>query len=174
ALATAFAAMEAEGRARLAWFDGAVAFRRSADMRYGEQVFEIAVDLEALDWASPTLATELEEAFHRAHESLYTYALRDQDVVLVNARVSAIGRLAATEAATLGEGRAPAAAKGTRRVHLGAWTEVPVFDFSALGEGQVVIGPAIVESDTTTVLLRPGDRARYDVRGWLDIAVGAG
>ncbi|MBN8899015.1 MAG: hydantoinase/oxoprolinase family protein, partial [Rhodospirillales bacterium] len=154
--------------------DGAVAFRRSADMRYGEQVFEIAVDLEALDWASPTLATELEEAFHRAHESLYTYALRDQDVVLVNARVSAIGRLAATEAATLGEGRAPAAAKGTRRVHLGAWTEVPVFDFSALGEGQVVIGPAIVESDTTTVLLRPGDRARYDVRGWLDIAVGAG
>jgi N-methylhydantoinase A len=35
----------------------------------------------------------------------------------------------------------------------------------------VVQGPAIVESDTTTVLLLPGDAARMDARGWLDIAV---
>jgi N-methylhydantoinase A len=33
------------------------------------------------------------------------------------------------------------------------------------------VGPAIVESDTTTVLLLPGDRARMDARGWLDIAL---
>ncbi|MBN8929857.1 MAG: 5-oxoprolinase [Rhodospirillales bacterium 69-11] len=174
ALAAAFAAMEAEGRERLAWFDGEVAFRRSADMRYGEQVFEIAVGLDDLDWSSPALARDLEEAFHRAHEALYTYALRDQDVVLVNARISAVGRLPATEAAAMGEGRAPADPKGTRRVHLGSWAEVPVFDFAALGEDQAVTGPAIVESDTTTVLLRSGDRARYDVRGWLDVAVGGG
>ena len=32
-------------------------------------------------------------------------------------------------------------------------------------------GPAIVESDTTTVLLLAGDRARMDARGWLDIAL---
>ena len=131
ALAAAFAAMEAEGRERLAWFDGEVAFRRSADMRYGEQVFEIAVGLDDLDWSSPALARDLEEAFHRAHEALYTYALRDQDVVLVNARISAVGRLPATEAAAMGEGRAPADPKGTRRVHLGSWAEVPVFDFAA-------------------------------------------
>ena len=33
------------------------------------------------------------DAFHAAHERLYTYSLRDQDVVLVNAGVSVIGRL---------------------------------------------------------------------------------
>jgi len=35
----------------------------------------------------------------------------------------------------------------------------------------VVAGPAIVESATTTVLLRPGDRATVTPQGWLDIAV---
>src|SRR5580692_1310224 len=86
ALRVAFAEMEREGRARLGWFDGAVTVRRSADMRYGEQVFEIAVDLEGLDWQAPDLAKRLEAAFHQAHEALYTYSSPDQDVVLVNAR----------------------------------------------------------------------------------------
>jgi N-methylhydantoinase A len=36
----------------------------------------------------------------------------------------------------------------------------------------VVQGPAIVESSTTTVLLRKHDRATTTPHGWLDIAVG--
>ena len=46
--------------------------------------------------------------------------------------------------------------------------------FEALAPGQALDGPAIVESATTTVLLRPGDRARMDGRGWLGIAVAEG
>ena len=159
--------MEAEGRARLSWFDGTVTIRHAADMRYGEQVFEIAVDLDAVDWDSPA---ELGDAFHRAHEALYTYALRDQDVVLVNARVAAIGRLPAAGRSV--RGGAGAAAKARRRVHLGGWMDVPVYDFLALAPDQTLTGPAIVESDTTTVLLRPRDTATFDGRGWLDVAVG--
>jgi N-methylhydantoinase A len=49
---------------------------------------------------------------------------------------------------------------------------VPVYDFAAIAADQALAGPAIVESDTTTVLLRPGDTARFDARGWLDITVG--
>ncbi|MGE0226708.1 MAG: hydantoinase/oxoprolinase family protein, partial [Acetobacteraceae bacterium] len=159
ALTAAFAEMEKEGRARLSWFDGEVIAHRSADMRYGEQVFEIAVPLDGLDWNAASLGRDIEEAFHQAHERLYTYALRDQDVVLVNARLSVIGRLPATSGSAGGGTTEPAAPKGQRRVHLGGWTEVPVFDFAALAPEQVVAGPAIVESDTTTVLLRAGDRA---------------
>ncbi len=48
-----------------------------------------------------------------------------------------------------------------------------MFRFDALAPDQELRGPAIVESETTTVLLRPGDRARMDGRGWLDIAVPA-
>jgi N-methylhydantoinase A len=165
ALASAFAAMEAEGRDRLSWFGGPVELHRSADMRYGEQVFEIAVDLNDADGA------DLAERFHAAHERLYTYAMRDQEVVLVNARLSAIGRL--PPAGEMGSARPaiPAAARAHRPVFLGGWTTAPVFDFLALAADQAVAGPALIESDTTTVLLRPGDIARYDARGWLDIAV---
>jgi N-methylhydantoinase A len=172
ALRAAFAEMDQEGRARLAWFDGDVTVRRSADMRYGEQVFEIAVDLEGLDWGAADLAKRIEAAFHRAHEALYTYASPDQDVVLVNARASVIGRLPAVASGATGGAGESGSPKGRRRAWLGGWTELPVFDFAALGADQVLAGPAIVESDTTTVLLRSGDTARFDARGWLDIAVG--
>ncbi|HXT81527.1 MAG TPA: hydantoinase/oxoprolinase family protein, partial [Acetobacteraceae bacterium] len=173
ALQQAFAAMEQEGRQRLSWFQGNIAIRRSADMRYGEQVFEIAVPLDGLDWTSPGLPSAIEEAFHRAHEALYTYALRDQDVVLVNARLSVTGRLPAAAATAAAEGdKTEAGPKGTRRIYLGDWNEVPVYDFAALAADQAIAGPAIVESDTTTVLLRAADRARFDGRGWLEITVG--
>ena len=170
-LRSAFAAMEEEGRARLAWFDGEVSQRRSADMRYGEQVFEIAVPLDGLDWQAPTLATGLADRFHTAHEALYTYALRDQEVVLVNARLSVIGRLPPVERAACETATADAAPKAVRRIFLAGWIDVPVFDFLALSCGQRISGPAIIESDTTTVLLRPGDTACLAPGGWLDVAI---
>jgi N-methylhydantoinase A len=170
-LKAAFAEMEEEGRTRLRWFDGEVALHRSADMRYGEQVFEIEVALDGIDWDAPSLGAALAERFHAAHEGLYTYALRDQEVVLVNARLSAIGRLGEMGAPGSRSPAAAASPKGKRRIYLGGWTEVPVFDFAALGTDQQIPGPAIVESDSTTILLRNGDVARYDGRGWLEIAV---
>jgi N-methylhydantoinase A len=168
ALAKAFADMEREGRERLAWFDGEIILRHTADMRYGEQVYEISVPLDDV----PRTREAIENAFHVAHERLYTYALRDQDVVLVNAGVSVIGRLPAAVAAARDTTAAPAEAKSQRRIWLRDWTEVPVYDFAALASRQVVTGPAIVESDTTTVLLRNKETARFDPRGWLDIAIG--
>ncbi|WP_428485048.1 hydantoinase/oxoprolinase family protein [Rhodopila sp.] len=169
-LKAAFVTMEQEGRARLAWFNGEVTLRRSADMRYGEQVFEIAVPLDDLDWNAVDLDETLAERFHATHEALYTYALRDQEVVLVNAHLSAIGQLPQIEPAGL-EPRCAAMPKGQRRVYLGRWTEVPVFDLLTLGVDQAITGPAVIESDTTTVLLRADDTARFDARGWLDISV---
>jgi N-methylhydantoinase A len=69
---------------------------------------------------------------------------------------------------------AAAAPTGTRRILLEEGpAEVPVLPFARLAPDQVVAGPAIVESDTTTVLLRPGDSARMDGRGWLEVAVPA-
>jgi N-methylhydantoinase A len=171
ALTAAFSAMEAEGRSRLAWFDGAVTLHRSADMRYGEQVFEIPVPLDDVDWNSAALAAILAERFHAAHERLYTYALRDQEAVLVNAHLSVIGRLPQVEGMVHGAPVANAEPKARRLVYLGGWIDVPVFDFSRLSSDQSILGPAIIESDTTTVLLRPGDTGRFDPRGWLDVAV---
>jgi N-methylhydantoinase A len=172
-LKAAFAAMEAEGRTRLSWFDGEVLLHRSADMRYGEQVFEIPVPLDDLDWNAAGLATNLADRFHAVHEHLYTYALREQEAVLVNARLSVIGRLPQAERAVAAAPTVDVEPKAQRLVYLGGWIRVPVFDFLALAANQSVPGPAIIESDTTTVLLRAGDTARFDARGWLDVRIDA-
>lgn len=171
-LRAAYDAMEAEGRSRLSWFDGEIAVRRSADMRYGEQVFEIPVALDGIVLGEKGAKQAIEDAFHDAHQALYTYALRDQDVVLVNARVSVTGRLPQVSTATA-QGDSPGAEpKSRREIYLGGWVEVPVYDFAALPPGGELPGPAIVESETTTILLREGDRARYDGRGWLEVETG--
>ena len=89
-----FAEMEQEGLARLrASFDGPVRVQRSVEMRYGEQIFEITVPLDGIDWNVDDPLPQIVERFHDRHEELYTYALREQDAVLVNARASVIGVL---------------------------------------------------------------------------------
>jgi N-methylhydantoinase A len=170
ALAEAYAEMEREGRARLNWFDGPVEVMRSADIRYGEQIFEIPVPLDDIDLSNPDAADRIRQAFHRRHEALFTYALPDQDVVLVNARLDVTGRLPAT-APPRHAAREAAGAAGQRRIHLGNWIDAPIWRFETLADGQEIAGPALIDSDTTTVLLRDGDRAAYDARGWLTIAV---
>jgi N-methylhydantoinase A len=172
-LRSIWAALEAEGRARVAsWFGGAVETRRAADMRYGEQVFDIAVPLDHVAWEGAGLADRLRDAFHARHEALFTYALRQEEVVLVNARLAVIGRLPPMPAPVGKADSAMVAPRGARRIMLeGGAAEVPVYDFAALGADQAVAGPAIVESDTTTVLLLPGDAARMDARGWLEITL---
>ncbi len=174
ALRGVWAEMEAEGRAKLAAaeFDGPVRSQRSADMRYGEQIFEVAVPLDGIDFARPDLTSALAEAFHRRHEELYTYAMPDQEAVLVNARVAVVGGLPALPQEPDLPARAPAAPRATRRVHLGGWREVGVYDLETLAPGQVIMGPAVVESATTTVMLRQGDVATVTAFGWLDISVG--
>ena len=173
ALRAIFAELEASARARLlAWMPGDPAIRRSADLRYGEQVFEVGVPLDGVAWDAPGLPARVAEAFHQRHEALFTYALRGEEVVLVTARVAAVGKLPARPAVLLPAGP-EAAPAGLRRARLGgAWREVPVWDFRALAPGQRVAGPGIVESDTTTVLLLDGDVAWVDARGWLEVGVG--
>ncbi len=175
-LRAAYREMEADGRRRLgsAAFAGEIRVERSADMRYGEQIFEVSVPLDGIDLDAPDLPQRMAQAFHDRHEELYTYSLPDQEPVLVNARVAVIGRLPALPQEPDLPARAPTRPRHRRRVYLGGWREVPVYDFDALASDQAIDGPAVVEAATTTVLLRPGDRARTTPFGWLDVAVGKG
>jgi len=169
-----FVDMQAEGRERMRhWFDGEIVSRMSAEMRYGEQIFEIDVPMDDIDLDAPDLLDQLKRGFERRHEQLYTYSLKDQKPVLIHARVTTAGQLPVPPAEPPAADRTPAAPSGERRIYLGQWLPAPVYEFAALAEGQVIEGPAIVESDTTTVLLRPGDRATTTEQRWLDIAVEA-
>jgi N-methylhydantoinase A len=177
-----FAEMEAEGLARLrASFAGPVRTSRAVDMRYGEQVFEITVPLDdnsfggaqGVDWSAVDPLPQIVERFHRRHEALYTYAMPEQESVLVNARVTVAGLLDELPREPRLPDGPPAPPIATRAIYLdGGFAEAPVYDFDALAPGQRIAGPAIVESAMTTVLLRPGDDAGVTEFGWLDIGVG--
>jgi len=169
ALASLFEGLETEARAQLAqWFTGEVQGHRAADLRYGEQVFEITVNL---DGVTPD-RTGLREAFHARHRALFTYDLPEEEVVLVTARAAASGLLPALPQRPAGAAL-PATPAGTRRALLAdGWAALPVWDFGALAAGQALAGPAIIESATTTILLLPGDAARMEAGGWLLIELG--
>ncbi|HLW46919.1 MAG TPA: hydantoinase/oxoprolinase family protein [bacterium] len=177
---------------------------RSLDLRYGEQIFEIDVPLDGIALEDAGLIERILERFHKRHEELYTYSAPDQEVVLVNARLAVIGRLASlpvepalepsaapirasrpaggsslsdpdAAARTASGARRPprdAPAPATRRVYLQGWREVPVHAWHGLAPGAQIDGPAIVESEATTVLLRPRERAAVTPHGWLDVDVG--
>jgi N-methylhydantoinase A len=169
-----FAALERQATDRLrGWFGGPITVERSAEMRYGEQIFEIDVTLDSLDWSDTALVDRIEDRFHRRHEELYTYASRDQEVVFVNARVAAVGEVAhAAQAAELKSSAAIGAPRTRRRAFFGEWIEVPVYSMDALKPGHTFAGPAIVEAETTTVVIGEKDRLTVNALGWLDIAVG--
>jgi N-methylhydantoinase A len=167
-----FTDMEADGRARLATaFSGPISVRRAADMRYGEQIFEITVPLDGIDIDAPDLIAGVLERFHRRHEELYTYSAPDQEVVLVNVRLAVVGELPLLPGEPVRDAVDMPALQGRRQVYLSSWQDVPVYNFDALQPGEETAGPAIFESPTTTVLIRAGDRALVTPHGWLDIRV---
>ncbi|WP_018259614.1 hydantoinase/oxoprolinase family protein [Methylobacterium sp. WSM2598] len=171
ALAALFRPLEAEATERLrAWFDGPIRLDRSAQMRYGEQIFEVDVPLEGLDLAAPGSVAALVERFHRRHEDLYTYASPGQEVVLVNVQVAAVGRVEAVDpAGAMPADDQPVAPLRMQRAYFDGWREVPVYAFGTLGAGCRLTGPALIEAETTTVVLGAGDTLTADRFGWLDI-----
>jgi N-methylhydantoinase A len=175
ALRRLFAELERAARTRMrSWHRGAIALQRSADMRYGEQVYEIDVPLDGVAWNAADLPRQIAACFARRHEQLFTYSLADRTPVMVNARVRAIGALDAVPREPRRRRGVAARPVAMRRLHLARWQRVPVHDLEALSPGQVLHGPALIGSSTTSVLLASGDTARATAEGWLDIAVGNG
>jgi N-methylhydantoinase A len=168
-----FAGLEQQAAGRLrSWFGGKISIERSAEMRYGEQIFEIDVSLDGLDWNAPDLVDRIEDRFHVRHEELYTYASRGQEVVFVNARVAAVGEVQRQdEGARETAASSTCSPRGQRQAFFGSWRDVPVYALDELRPGHALTGPAIIEAETTTVLVDTGDRVTVNPVGWLDISL---
>ena len=168
-----FSEMELEGRGRLKdAFDGDVSISRSADMRYGEQIYEVDVSLDDVDFSDDDLLKSISDRFHKRHEELFTYSLPDQDAVLVNGRLAAIGALPDLPQEPKTEARVASGHHTTRKIFLAGWVDAPVFNLEELVPSQEIEGPAIIESSTTTVVLRSDDKAEVTDNLWVNILVG--
>ena len=145
-----------------------VAFRHGADMRYVGQSYEIEVPVHP-EWLAADGRHRLLEAFHRAHERVFGHADPHAPVEVVNLRVQLRGvrpRVPLVEVA-VGTG---AKATGARRIWLdGRPAQAQVYERAGLGQGDRVIGPAIVEQADTTSVIPPGHVALVEPSGNLRI-----
>lgn len=176
ALKSVFTELEQQALAKAGFaedFNGVLRIERSAQMRYGEQIYEVEVSLAGLDMDNPGLTDALVQRFHSKHEELYTYCSPGQEVVLVNIHVAVVGEVPHISSNTLAAVGQGGSFKRSKSIYsAGQWHEVTVHAMERLIGGQVVEGPAVIEAETTTVILHVGDSAKVTAHGWLDIAIG--
>jgi N-methylhydantoinase A len=160
-----FAGLESTARERLlgdGFDEERIEFRRAVDARYLAQIWEITVPIEVdPPFTEPDLAT-IAASFHDAHERQFTYALREQEVEFLHWRLTAVGKAPAwREAEADSADGAPVEPIGGREAYFpeeNGMVVTPVHRVERLHAGAQVSGPAIFESDTTTVVINPGDR----------------
>jgi N-methylhydantoinase A len=141
--------------------------RRSLDLRYRSQAFELNLELGAESLAADALAT-IEAAFHVHHQAMYGHADPTAPIDLVNARLSAYGLVAKPTAAPHEGGAAAleAALVERRPVRFeGAVHDCPVWERERLPAGAELRGPAIVEEFGATTVVPPGWRGALDAHG---------
>ena len=158
--------------------DEAVEIQYSADMRYLDQIYEVTVPLPDPGLSDSEFLGQLTSNFHQRYQELYSYAQQDQEVRLITLRVAAVGklpRIAQLDRTKDGTATGPELVKGptgSRRVYLGQWHDALTYAADSLPSGAEIVGPAVLESEFTTVLVQPGDRATVDAMGGIEMRVG--
>ena len=157
-----FRELEQRGESELAeegFAAESIVVERSLDMKYIDQVHECNVSIARFEVTAERLH-EIEEAFHCRHEALYTYCERDNTPELINVEVNMYGRSPepiAPESSS--NGLAPLAPTEERFAYfreLGDYRPTPVYPGAILHPGHTVDGPALVEEETTTIVVFPG------------------
>ena len=158
-------ALDKEGFARVSH-----QYRRTADLRYFGQAYEVRVDCPSgeinREWAA-----RVAENFHAEHERLYGYCFREdprQQVEWVNFRVSGIGPIRRPEVLEMlvGDGNQERARSGDRQIWFdGPRIATPIYWRALLAPGDQILGPAIIEEFGSTIPIHPGFKVRVDAFG---------
>jgi N-methylhydantoinase A len=145
------------------------------EARYRRQVWSLEIPLAAAQFASNADVEKMVQTFHAQHEEIY--GMRDErspiEIVALRARVRCRLRTAAP-------GRLPnapvyRATLGTRKVYFrgSGLVDARVVRLELMQVGEVILGPAIIESSFTTVVVDPGASASRRSSGSLVLATGA-
>jgi N-methylhydantoinase A len=138
----------------------------SADMRYDGQGYDVTVPLMAA-WLNSGDFGRLRAAFHAAHRATYGHANETAEIWLKELRAHIVGATTKPLIVPL-RSDATGAGEGSRMVRLsGREVAAQVHDRAALGVGQHLAGPAIVNQMDTTTWIPPGWEAHVVPSGAL-------
>jgi len=166
-VAQCHAALEREQVPESAW-----RVARFLDMRYARQNFELEIPvngtLESQDDLNAVIA-----AFHAAHTQIYGHCDPDAPVEIVSVKTRATGEAPPVKfrPIPMGDEDPRDAYVATRPAYMGSLVRVdtPRFERSRLKAGNVLKGPAIVDSFDSTCLILPGHIATVGTLGELVI-----
>ncbi len=144
-------------------------FLRSADLRYTRQAYELNI-IAPDDPFDNALMEQLAADFHRRHEQTYGHQNTSEPVHLVTLRLSAVGKLDPLEIRhqTATQSKGEKARRSCWFPTIGK-IDCPVYDRNGLGPSSVIVGPAIVESLDSTIVVQPGWTASNDQYGFINI-----
>jgi N-methylhydantoinase A len=158
-----------------------LAWERLADIRYSQQINQVAVVAPQGDYTA-AVAQALVDSFEQEYERLfgadsgYAAAGFALTAMRVRARASVSDFRIARHDSTNGAGGRALTPKGKREVIFYERSLVPeptpTYDGAAFARGMHVNGPGIVEFQDTTLVLRHGDHAIVDAFGSVIVDVG--
>ncbi|MBM3344437.1 MAG: hydantoinase/oxoprolinase family protein [Betaproteobacteria bacterium] len=147
-------------------------FVRAADMRFVGQGFELVVSLPRGPYTARS-STALRAAFMTVYRKTFGHVPPAGDIEIINIRVAVSAAVGKGELTVSAGKRGDAGAlKGKRKAWVGArerFEELPVYDRYRLAVGAIVRGPAIVEEDSTTLILPPKASAKVERSGNLAV-----
>jgi len=149
------------------------AIELSAYARYPSEIWELEVPLRN-QVTSADDVRQLCEDFHAQHREVFSTSDPGSSVVLISWRARARCRLRNAAVAPAGAGRG-LQRDGVRRAHFRGvgMVEATVRHIDGLEPGERLVGPAIVESAVTTVVVEPGAALVRSRHGSLLIEPGA-
>jgi N-methylhydantoinase A len=153
-------------------------FSRQMDMRYFGQSYELAIptskpfDEEALH--------RVIEDFHKKHETMYGYAVKEEPVELVNIEVKAMGvvdKPRLRKQVLKEEEPSSNALIGRRKVFFEGdndFTKTSIYNREKLKSGNRISGPAIIEQYDSTTVVYPEWKASVDEIGNIVLVIERG
>ena len=142
-------------------------FDYAIEGRYQSQVWEIEVALRTGTFTDGADVSRLVEDFHARHLELFGFADDGDEIEIIAWRV--VSRTRVADAGSAGQVKAaPRTAAARPRWMTFRDTgriEGTSYDLESLRPGEPLIGPAIVESSFTTIVVHPGARAQRSVDG---------
>jgi N-methylhydantoinase A len=175
-LADAFAGLEKSATETLTE-EGAgpqqIFLRRFLDMRYRGQEYTLPVPLME-DLRAVADFGAIRARFDRLHQEHYGHSAPKEPVVMVNLRLSALGRFENRLPLASSHREADSGERGKRPVIFSSGEQPvmsPIFLRAGLKCGDRLVGPAVIEEVGATILLYPGDKMEVNEFGHLVIDV---
>ena len=151
-----------------------ILLRRFLDMRYRGQEYTLPVPVTE-DLRSVTDFTPIRARFDQLHQEHYGHSAPKEPVMMVNLRLSALGKFENKLPLTSASRDEERGERGRRPVIFESQSvDCPIYLRNGFKSGDRLEGPAVIEEMGATILVYPGDRMQVNEFGHLVIDVAGG